>query len=105
MSQQRHKVVTVADLYKITFLGDIADIAAKIDSDKNMGGKNIILLANQAINIINAMRAETIETGTLKELFTLIKDNPELIYKTIDNTHCEIERLLGDKAWHIYSPD
>lgn len=107
-NQPRYQVVTVADLYKIAFLGDIADIVAKIDSDKNKGGGNIISLTNKAMNIINAMKSESLETGALDELFTIlkdIKDNPELIYKAIDDTHCEIERLLGDKAWHIYWPD
>lgn len=107
-NQHMTPAVTSADLCKISYLGNIADIIALIDSDKNYGGSNILNLSNRGIKLIQEMKNIMIETGKLKELITAIQDvknKPELLYKAIDSIHCEIERLLGDKAWHIYWPN
>lgn len=107
-NQQMTPAVTSADFCKISYLGNIADIIALIDSDKNDGGFNILYLSNSGIKLIQEMKNIMIETGRLQELIIAIQDvknDPELLYKAIDNTHSEIERLLGDKAWHIYWPN
>jgi len=104
---QKSQSIALSSITALAYLDRLADIVSSIDHDKNERGEKIIVLTDQALELINRMKFREVDTGELQALFIdlqLLRYDAEQLAALIDKAHREIERLLGDDAQLIYSP-
>lgn len=93
---------------KLKYLGELASIVVGIDEDKNISDKNVVILTDYAIHLIERMKLSGIDVGTLQENFAgiqLMCGDRAALSELIDMAHEEIARLLGRSACLVYGYD
>jgi hypothetical protein len=91
---------------KFTRLNVLADIVARIDSNKNKRDISLLKLVDEGMGVIAMMKLEQQAIDTLQIKFAnlrILLSEPDLLSQMIDEVHEEIICLLGDDAERIYA--